>query len=392
MTRKGAAGRCEQRRNSVPEKGETEGKVKTMIDLHACLIRPVAAAALLAAASSIALAQDRDPRDTSPSGEVSDAVTKAIAFDKAGEKLKTPASIAYLTECVTNSYCEARLRGMQDAADKFGFTFKIFDANFNPQAQVKHVQNAVQEGFDGYVFAPTADAPACKMWKDYLVPTGKPVVSLDLTMCGDVDYTEGLAGTVTMQSQPYFDFLVENAFKTACEGKEKCKGVSLSGFAGSDLFTRWENAIDNGLAKYPNVEIVSRREARFDPGVARQIVQDALQVNPDLDFVVSHYDDMTMGAAAAIRAAGKTPGQDVQIHSGGGNKTGIAQINNGTFNSVTLQAPYEKSYFAGVAMAMALSGQPVNAYINEKDLPSIADTVGTLIITKDNVAKFTPNY
>ena len=98
-----------------------------------------------------------------------------------------------------------------------------FDANFNPQAQVKHVQNAVQENFDGYLFAPTADAPGCKMWKDFLVPTNKPVVSLDLTMCGDVTYTPGLAGTVTMQSQPYFDFHVEHAFAEACKGRDFAK-------------------------------------------------------------------------------------------------------------------------------------------------------------------------
>ncbi|MCB1486578.1 MAG: sugar ABC transporter substrate-binding protein [Bauldia sp.] len=364
-----------------------------MIRRNSMLVaRPFAFAGVLVATATLAMAQDVDPRDTSPPDQIPEAVQKVVAFDKAGEKLDEPMNIAYVTECITNSYCEARLRGLQDAADKFGFTFKIFDANFNPQAQLKHVQNAVQEGFDGYIFAPTADAPACKMWKDYLVPTGKPVVSLDLTMCGDVDYTEGLAATVTMQSQPYFDFHIENAFKSACEGKETCTGVSLSGFAGSDLFTRWENAIDNGLAKYPNVEIVSRTEARFDPGVARQLTQDALQVHPDLDFVVSHYDDMTLGAVAAIKAAGLEPGKDVLIFSDAGNKLGMKQIEDGIFNATTLVLPYDESYYAGVAMVMALKGQPLNAYINEKDLPRITDTVGTLVITKENADKYTPNW
>lgn len=351
-----------------------------------------AALAAVLLAGSPAVAADRDPRDSSPPDQIPEAVRKVIAFDEAGKKLDKPLNIAYLTECVTNSYCEARLRGLQDAADKFGFTFKIFDANFNPQAQLKHVQNAVQEGFDGYLFAPTADAPACKMWKDYLVPTGKPVVSLDLTMCGDVDYTPGLAATVTMQSQPYFDFHIENAFAKACAGKDPCKGVSLSGFAGSDLFTRWENAIDKGLAKYPNVQMVSRREAKFDPRVAQQITQDALQVHKDLAFVVSHYDDMTLGAVAAIKAAGLVPGKDVLIYSDAVNALGKKQIEAGVFNESTIVLPYDESYYAAVAMVMALVGQPVNAYINEKDLPRITGTVGTLIVNKDNVQLYTPNW
>jgi hypothetical protein len=34
---------------------------------------------------------------------------------------------------------------LQDAASKYGFTFKVFDPNFNPQAQLKHVQNTVAD-------------------------------------------------------------------------------------------------------------------------------------------------------------------------------------------------------------------------------------------------------
>jgi galactofuranose transport system substrate-binding protein len=351
-----------------------------------------AAAVLVAGIISAAGAADRDPRDSTLPGEVPEAVKKAVEFDKAGKKADKPYRIGYLTECVTNSYCEARLKGLQDAADKYGFTFKIFDANFNPQAQVKHVQNAVQENFDGYLFAPTADAAGCKMWKDFLVPTKKPVVSLDLTMCGDVTYTPGLAGTVTMQSQPYFDFHIEHAFAEACKGRDVCKGVSLSGFAGSDLFARWEKAIDNGLKKYPNVKIVSRREAKFDPRIAQQITQDALQVHHDLAFVVSHYDDMTLGAVAAIKSAKLVPGKDVLIYSDAVNKLGMKQLEDEVFNESTIVLPYDEAYYAAVALMMALAGQPVNAYINEANLPRITEGPDTLIITKGNASKFKPNW
>jgi ABC-type sugar transport system substrate-binding protein len=358
------------------------------------ILRRVLAATALVAVGFIctARAADRDPRDSAPPDAIPEAVKKAIAFDKIGKKADKPYRIAYLTECVTNTYCEARMKGLQEAADKYGFTFKVFDANFNPQAQVKHVQNAVQENFDGYLFAPTADAPGCKMWKDFLVPTNKPVVSLDLTMCGDVTYTPGLAGTVTMQSQPYFDFHVENAFKEACKGRDVCKGVSLSGFAGSDLFARWEKAIDNGLKKYPNVKMVSRREAKFDPRIAQQITQDALQVHKDLAFVVSHYDDMTLGAVAAIKAGGLVPGKDVLIYTDAVGKLGKKLIEDGTFNESTIVLPYDEAYYAAVALIMALAGQPVNGYINEADLPRITEGPDTLIVTKENVAKFTPNW
>jgi ABC-type sugar transport system substrate-binding protein len=71
------------------------------------------------------------------------AVDAVVAVDKAGVKLAKPARVAYLAECVQNAYCQARLKGITDAAAKFGFEFKVFDANFNPFDQLKQVQNAV---------------------------------------------------------------------------------------------------------------------------------------------------------------------------------------------------------------------------------------------------------
>ncbi len=376
-------------RNEEKAKPMTAKRLNRHIGTYALA---AAFSALAAWSGPMALAATGDPRDAPPPDQVSDAVKKVLAFDKVGKKAKAGLKIAYLTECVTNNYCEARLKGLQDAGKKYGFTFKTFDPNFNPQAQLKHVQNAVQEGFDAYLFAPTADAPGCKMWKDFLVPTGKPVVTLDLTMCGDVDYTPGLAATVTMQRQPYFDYHIEHAFAAACKGRDVCKGVSLSGFAGSDLFSRWEKAVDNGIAKYPQVQMVSRREAKFDARIARQIVQDTLQVHHDLAFVVSHDDDMTLGAVAAIKAAGLVPGKDVKIYSMGANSRGIKQLEEGVYESSTVLDPYDEAYYAAVALVMALDGEPPNGYVNEAQLPRVTEGPDTIIITKQNLAKFKSNW
>jgi ABC-type sugar transport system substrate-binding protein len=337
-------------------------------------------------------AAGRDPRDAALPGQVPEIIQKVIAFDKAGKKADRPYRLAYLAEGGGNSYGKARDRGYDEAAKKFGFTLKAYDAQFNPQVQLKNVQDAAQEKFDGFLFAPTADAPGCKMWKDFLVPTNKPVVSLDLTMCGDADYTPGLAATVTIQSQAYYDYHVEKAFAAACEGRNVCKGVSLSGFAGSDLFARWDKAIENGMKKYPNVQMVSRREAKFDVRISEQITQDALRAHKDLAFVVSHYDDMSVGAVAAIKGAGLTPGKDVQIYSVAANALGLQQIGGGVYNETTMLLPYEEGYYSAVAMMMALAGQPVNGYVNLKDLPSVTEGPGTILITKANADKFTPKW
>lgn len=319
----------------------------------------------------------------------SPAAKAVLDFDKAGAKPDKKYRIAYVTECVQNPYCQARLQGVKDAAAKYGFEYKIFDANFNPAEQLKQAQNAVSEGFDAYLFAPAASAPACSTWKQFLVPTGKPVVSLDLPMCGDADYTKGLAATVTMQTQAYFDAHIENAF-SSCSGP--CNVAAIGGFVGSDLFNFWETAIKKASEKHKNVTVVVDQPGNFDPATALRVMQDGLRAHPDIQVAVSPWDDETRGIAQAVDNSGKKAGTDVRIYSIGASKDGVEKVKQGTFTEVSVLLPWEEAYYAAVAAVMALEGHPLNAYINEADLPRVTDGPGTVFITKANASKFTPNY
>jgi galactofuranose transport system substrate-binding protein len=311
-----------------------------------------------------------------------------LAYDKTAPKPAKKYRIAYLTECISNPYCQTRLKGLQAAAAKYGFEFKVFDANFNPQTQLRLVQDAVAQGFDGYLFAPTAAAPGCTMWKQFLKPTGKPTVTLDVPMCRDADHTTGVAATVTMVRQAYFDAHVDNAFRSC---RSSCKVAAIGGFTGSDLFSTWERAVARGKAKFPNVDVVSDQPANYDPRVALRVIGDALRANPDIDLVISPWDDMTRGAEQAIVAAGKTPGKDVRIYSTGATKVGVQRVKQGAWNETSIFLPFEESYYAAVALMMALRGKPVNAYINEAEMPPVTN-LGSIYVTRHNAPRFKPNY
>jgi ABC-type sugar transport system substrate-binding protein len=316
------------------------------------------------------------------------ATSKVLAFDKTGARPTKTYRVAYLTECISNPYCETRLKGIRAAATKYGFELKVFDANFSPQTQLRLVQDAVARGYDGYVFAPTAAGPGCSMWRRYLRPTGRPVVTLDIPMCNDADYTRGVAATVTMVRQRFFDAHVDNAFKTCTK---PCKVAALGGFTGSDLFTIWERAIRRGAAKYPNVDVVSDQPGNYDPRVALRVIGDVLRAHPDLNMVISSWDDMTRGAEQAIRAVGKKPGKDVRIYTTGATKDAVSKVKTGVYNESSVFLPYEESYYAAVALVMALNGKPLNGYVNEAELPPVT-RLGSIFVTQNNAEKFKPNY
>ena len=348
----------------------------------------VAVLLLVAVLAAQGMAVANGPPSQFPGEGKHPATLKVLAFDKTGVRPARKYRIAYLAECIDNPYCETRLKGIQAAAKKYGFGFKAFDANFNPQTQLQEVQDAVAQGFDGYLFAPTAAAPGCTMWRRYLKPTGKPVVTLDLPMCKDADYTRGVAATVTMARQAYFNADVDFAFRSC---KSKCKVAAIGGSTGSDLFTEWERAITQGKAKFPNVKVVSDQPGNFDPRVALRVIGDVLRANPDLDVVISPWDDMTRGAEQAIVAAGKKPGKDVRIYSTGATKVGVQRVEQGAWNETMIFLPYEESYYGAVAMIMALEGKPVNGYVDEAEMPPVTK-LGSIHVTKQNASKFRPNY
>jgi galactofuranose transport system substrate-binding protein len=105
--------------------------------------------------------------------------------------------------------------------------------------------------------------------------------------------------------------------------------------------------------------------ANFDPRMALKKIQDALLAHPDITVVLSSWDDMSRGVEQAIRAAGKQPGTEVRIYSGGATKLGVDKVKAGIFNATTAYLPYEEAYYGSVALIMALEGKPVNAYIDE---------------------------
>jgi galactofuranose transport system substrate-binding protein len=321
--------------------------------------------------------------------EMSPAAKAVVDYDKAFTAPTKKYRIAYLTECVDNPYCLARLEGLKAAAKKYGFEFKIFDANFSPATQAKVVENAVTEGFEGYLFGPAAAQPGCGLYNRLLKPTGKPVVSIDIAMCGDPDYTPGLAATLTMQGPYHFDNMLDNAF-ASCKGE--CKVAAVGGFVGSDLFTYWEGAIKKAAAKYPNVKVVVDEPANFDPRIALKKIQDALLAHPDINIVISSWDDMSRGVEQAVIAAGKTPGKDVNIFSGGATKVGVDKVKSGKWASTMAYLPYQEAYYGAVALMMALDGKPINAHIDEELLPEIVNTTGTVFISKANVDKYQPVY
>src|SRR4029079_10885918 len=89
----------------------------------------------------------------------------AIAFDKHNVKPKRQYKIAFISVCATaNPYCQKMVQGTRDAAKKYGVDLHLYDANFNPADQLKQVQDAMTQKWDGFILFPAQDALGCRLF------------------------------------------------------------------------------------------------------------------------------------------------------------------------------------------------------------------------------------
>lgn len=140
----------------------------------------------------------QQPRGFGPAGELSQGgpsfpLGQTLAYIQSGQQPGNHPKVAFIDACTSNTYCQAGLRGAKDASAKFGLTMKLYDSNFSSDTELKNAQDATQQGFDGYVFAPLTQTAGCSTLR-LLKSAGKPVVNDNSPMCGNADYTPGTAG------------------------------------------------------------------------------------------------------------------------------------------------------------------------------------------------------
>jgi hypothetical protein len=109
--------------------------------IHHLTVLGLCCSVVLAASTVAHAGAPRTP--TAQSHANADAV---VAFDRSKTSPSRSFSIAYLTECVDNPYCVARLEGIRDAAKKYGATVKVFDSKWSLVAQERTAEIAVTEG------------------------------------------------------------------------------------------------------------------------------------------------------------------------------------------------------------------------------------------------------
>src|SRR5699024_4019281 len=143
----------------------------------------------------------------------------------------------------------------------------------------------------------------------------------------------------------------------------EAKVAILLGASGNNVTVgRTKGFVEQIEKEAPGIEIVAQQTANFTRTEGQNVTEQLLQSHPGITAIYAENDEMGLGAQAAIIAAGKEPGTDIQIYSIDGTKNAVSQIVAGKYNGVVESNP-RFGPLAFETLEKFLSGEPVSTNI-----------------------------
>ena len=318
------------------------------------------------------------PSEAPASAAASEAAPPASAEAKTLE-------IAYLSFAVANSYDAPMLAAAQAAAAAGNAKLTVFDANLDPAAQTKQLQDAVASGkFDGIVLQPLYGAGLVTGAQD-AIKAGVQIGNIDQILgtdntTADIQIDGQLANVVFVPSE--LGRKIGELVVKACADANPCNVGYIYSVKAAALDTSLRDAFNAATAVNPNIKVVAEGESFYTTALGLKASQDMLQAHPDLT-VITGADQAITGAVQAVSDAGLKG--KVQLVGYGGGAIAFQGIAAGDRYGTVMQAPATEGRL-GVQMFI----DAIRSGTAAAGVDVLADLPDGGVVTKDNVETFLP--
>lgn len=195
-----------------------------------------------------------------------------------------------------NPFYIAMKRGIQERAKELGVDVVFVTANEDIAKQVNGIQDLVARKVDGILASPI-DSVAVASAYAAAGKAGIPVISIARHANSPAQ-----SAFVSMD-EPKIGADIANWIAKRIGGKGKI--AMITGPAGAETFRAIAGGIDTALKAYPGITVVYRKDAALTREMGLKLAEDALVAHPDLVAIYAANDELALGAAQAVNAAGK---------------------------------------------------------------------------------------
>lgn len=271
----------------------------------------------------------------------SSETANAPVTKKEAKDLKLGVSIS----TTNNPYFVAMKEGLDKTASSKQLNIKVSDAQDDAARQADDVQNFISQNVDAILINPVdsdAIVPVIKAANNAKIP----VILIDRGSNGGEVLTTVASDNVEAGKMAA-EFVVKQL-------GEKAKSFELSGVPGASATVDRGNGF-NGVAK-DKLTILSSQSANFDRAKALNTAQNMIQANKDVKAIFAQNDEMALGAAQAVKAAGL---KDVLIVGIDGQPDAHTAIKNGDISATIAQQPAKMGEIAIQAAIDHYAGKTV---------------------------------
>lgn len=281
-------------------------------------------------------------------------------------------------------FASAIAKGFQDAGAKAGVKTVVLDARGEVQKQANDMQDLIAEKVDGIVLMPL-DSTVAQGWVDRAVAAGIPMVAVG-SQIGDPakrpikDVYPKLVALAT-QDEVAAGAAVGRTAATLLPRGHEAKIAVIEGQTGFPEVKQRLDGFEQGL-KVAGVpyRIVASQPGDWTAEKGEAACQNILQSNPDVNLFFNEADDMVVGCARAVRAAGS----HAKLLGMGGSRLAIAAIKAGQIDGTVCYKPETLGALAFDVLYADVTGkQKREAAFVTYDTPGI---------TKANVADCAPQW
>lgn len=232
--------------------------------------------------------------------------------------------------------------------------------------QVNLLQNFITQDVDGLVYAAT-DARVLSQVTTQAQDAGVTVINIDSGTDPQPEDVPVYATDNVAAAEQAADLLAE----AVGDGPQK---VALVAFQpGTATNDQRVSGFKAGLENHPNLELVAEQSSQSDYNTALRVTEDILTANPDLNGIFAANEPSVLGAAEAVRLAGKEG--EVKIIGWDASPDELEAVRQGVISALVVQNPFRMGY-DGVNAAIA--------ELRGTEAPESTDT-GVTFVTPENI-------
>ncbi len=261
---------------------------------------------------------------------------------------------AFLPNTQNNTFQSTMNDTFRKLAEEKGYGYVCLDPDYDVNIQLNQLADVANQRFDA-VFVIPVDSQGIRQGLMQLKERGIPVLNVDTPV---VREDRDLVETVIATDCYMAGVLVgEEMMRRNPEGAK----IAVLDFPENescvDRVNGFLKAIGDQKDKYP---IVATQNGAAALDVSMPLAEDIIQANPDLDAFFAINDPSAMGAAAAIKASGKS---GIQVYSIDASPEGKAALLDGSFTAVAAQVPIEIARTAFARAEYLLDGRSIEREI-----------------------------